>query len=96
MARSKAVRAESVWAALGGVLAGYVLWLIAFSIGDFLTTAGMWGPIVLAVSAVLAFVAVLWGRRVRARGNLTLAAFVFGLPVLPVLLTVLGLADTYL
>jgi uncharacterized membrane protein len=96
MARSKAVRAESVWAALGGVLAGYVLWLIAFSIGDFLTTAGKWGPIVLAVSAVLAFVAVLWGRRVRARGNLTLAAFAFGLPVLPVLLTVLVLADTYL
>jgi uncharacterized membrane protein len=85
-----------MWAALGGVLAGYLLWLIAFSIGDFLTTAGMWGPIVLAVSAVLAFVAALWGRRVRARGNLTLAAFAFGLPVLPVLLTVLVLADTYL
>jgi uncharacterized membrane protein len=96
MARSKAVRAESIWAALGGVLAGYVLWLIAFSIGDFLTTAGKWGPIVLAVSAVLALLAVLWGRRVRARGNLTLAAFAFGLPVLPVLLTVLVLADTYL
>ena len=47
MARMRAVRAESVWAALGGVLAGYVLWLIAFSIGDFLTTAGVWGPIVL-------------------------------------------------
>ena len=96
MARSKAVRAESVWAALGGVLAGYVLWLIAFSIGDFLTTAGMWGPIVLAVSAVLGFVAVLWGRRVRARGNLTLAAFAFGLPVLPVLLSLLVVADSYL
>jgi hypothetical protein len=56
----------------------------------------MWGPVVLAVSAVLALVAALWGRRVRARGNLTLAAFAFGLPVLPVLLTVLVLADTYL
>jgi hypothetical protein len=96
MARSKAVRAESMWAALGGVLVGYLLWLIAFSIGDFLTTAGKWGPIVLAVSAVLAFAAVLWGRRIRARGNLTLGAFAFGLPVLPVLLTVLVLADTYL
>jgi hypothetical protein len=96
MVRSKAVRAESIWAALGGVLAGYLLWLVAFSIGNFLTTAGMWGPIVLAVSAVLTLVAALWGRRVRARGNLTLAAFAFGLPVLPVLLTVLVLADTYL
>jgi uncharacterized membrane protein len=96
MARSRAIRAESIWAALGGALAGYLLWLIAFSIGDFLTTAGKWGPIVLAVSAVLALVAVLWGRRVRARGNFTLAAFAFGLPVLPVVLTVLVLADTYL
>ncbi len=96
MARSKALRAESIWGALGGVLAGYLLWLIAFSIGDFLTSAGRWAPIVLAVSAVLALVAVLWGRRIRARGNLTLAAFAFGLPVLPVLLTVLVLADTYL
>jgi hypothetical protein len=96
MAKSKAIRAESMWAALGGVLTGYVLWLIAISIGDFLTTAGLWGPIVLAVSVVLALVAALWGRLVRSRGNLTLAAFAFGLPVLPVLLTVLVLADTYL
>jgi uncharacterized membrane protein len=96
MVRIKAVRAESMWAALGGVLVGYLLWLIAFSIGDFLTTAGRWAPIVLAVSVVVAFVAALWGRRVRARGNLTLAAFAFGLPVLPVLLTLLVLADTYL
>ncbi len=96
MARSKAIRAESIWAALGGVLTGYVLWLIAISIGDFLTTAGLWGPIVLVVSVVLALVAALWGRLVRSRGNLTLAAFAFGLPVLPVLLTVLVLADTYL
>jgi uncharacterized membrane protein (UPF0136 family) len=96
MARSKAIRAESIWAALGGVLAGYVLWLIAISIGDFLTTAGLWGPIVLAVSVALALVAALWGRLVRSRGNLSLAAFAFGLPVLPVLLTVLVLADTYL
>ena len=96
MARSKTIRAESVWAALGGVLAGYVLWLIAISIGDFLTTAGLWGPIVLAVSVALALVAALWGRLARSRGNLSLAAFAFGLPVLPVLLTVLVLADTYL
>jgi len=96
MARSRAIRAESIWAALGGVLAGYVLWLIAISIGDFLTTAGLWGPIVLAVSVVLALSAALWGRLARSRGNLSLAAFAFGLPVLPVLLSVLVLADSYL
>jgi hypothetical protein len=90
------VRAESVWAALGGVLAGYVLWLVAISIGDAVTTAGVWGPIVLGVSVVFALGATLWGRRVRAGGNRTVAAFALALPVLPVLLTMLVLADTYL
>ena len=96
MAKSKALRAESVWAALGGVLAGYVLWLVAISIGDALAMAGVWGPIVLIVSVVFALGATLWGRRVRGRGRLTAAAFALALPVLPVLLTVLVLADTYL
>ena len=96
MARMRALRAESIWAGLGGLLAGYVLWLIAISIGDALTTAGLWGPIVLGVSVVFALGATLWGRRVRGRGRLTVAAFALALPVLPVLLTVLVLADTYL
>jgi hypothetical protein len=96
MARLKAVRADSMWAALGGLLTGYVLWLIAISIGDFFTTAGLWGPIVLALSAVLALVAMLWRRRVLAGGNLTLAAFAVALPVLPVLLSLLVIADSYL
>ena len=96
MARMKAIRAESMWAAVGGVLAGYVLWLIAISIGDFFTTAGLWGPIILAISAVFALVAALWGRRVRTRGNRTVAAFAVAMPVLPVLLSLLVVADSYL
>lgn len=96
MATMKPVRADSVWAALGGVLVGYVLWLIAISIGDYFTTAGVWGPIILAVSAVLALVAVLWGRRVRGRGNRTVSAFALAMPVLPVLLSLLVVADSYL
>ncbi|WP_343573019.1 hypothetical protein [Mycobacterium sp.] len=96
MARLKAVRTESMWAALGGVLVGYLLWLIAISIGDFFTTAGRWGPIVLAVSVVFALGALLWGRRVRGRGNRTVAAFAVVLPVLPVLLSLLVVADSYL
>lgn len=96
MARSTAVRAESIWSALGGVLAGYVLWLIAISIGDAFTMAGLWGPIVLGGSVVLALGAALWARRARARKHLALAAFAFGLPVLPVLLSLLVVADSYL
>jgi hypothetical protein len=94
--RMKAVRAESVWAALGGVIAGYVLWLIAISIGDFFTTAGVWGPIVLGVSVIVALGATLWGRRKRAGGKPALAAFVLAVPVLPVLLSLLVVADSYL
>ncbi|WIM87289.1 hypothetical protein PT015_20955 [Candidatus Mycobacterium wuenschmannii] len=96
MPKPKAIQAESIWAALGGVLAGYVLWLIAISIGDFFTTAGLWGPIVLALSAVLALAATVWARRVQAQDNTNLAAFAYGLPALPVLLSVLVLADSYL
>ena len=96
MARSKTLRAESIWAALGGLLAGYIGWLIAISIGDALTTVGLWGPIVLILSLVSAVVAVLWGRRLRARPNVALAAFAFALPVLPVLLSIGVLADSYL
>jgi hypothetical protein len=96
VATMKPVRADSVWAALGGALVGYVLWLIAMSIGDHFTTAGVWGPIILAVSAALALVATLWGRRMRGRGNRTASAFAFAMPVLPVLLSLLVVADSYL
>jgi hypothetical protein len=96
MARSKTVRADQIWAALGGVLAGYVGWLLAISIGEALTTVGLWGPIVLILSLVSAVVAVLWGRRLRAHRNVVLASFAFALPVLPVLLSIGVLADSYL
>jgi drug/metabolite transporter (DMT)-like permease len=90
------VRAESVWAALGGVLAGYMLWLVAFSIGNAIATAGGWSPIVLIVSVAFAVGTTLWGRRLRRSGNLTLASFVLASPVLPVLLSLLVVADSYL
>ena len=96
MAKSKVLRAESVWAALGGVLAGYVLWLVAISIGDAVATVGAWGPIVLLVSLVFAVGTTLWARRLRRSGNLTLASFALASPVLPVLLSLLVVADSYL
>jgi uncharacterized membrane protein len=96
MARSRALRAESVWAALAGVLAGYVLWLVAISVGDFFTTAGVWGPIVLIASAVCALAAMFWSRRLQRRGNAPLAWFALASPVLPVVLSLLVVADSYL
>jgi drug/metabolite transporter (DMT)-like permease len=96
MARSKGLRVESVWAALGGALAGYVLWLVAFSIGHASATADVWGPIVFLGSVVFAVGTTLWGLRLRHRGNLALASFTLASPVLPVLLSLLVVADSYL
>jgi hypothetical protein len=85
-----------VWAALAGVLAGYVLWLVAISVGDYFTTAGMWGPVVLIASVVCALGTALWSRRLRRRGNSPLASFAIASPVLPVVLSLLVVADSYL
>lgn len=90
------LRTQSIWAAIGGVLAGYILWLVAISIGDALTTVSLWGLVVLIVSLVFALGTVLWGRRLRHQRNVTLASFAFALPVLPVLLSIGVLADSYL
>jgi hypothetical protein len=90
------VRTESIWAAIGGAIVGYVLWLVAYSIGQDLTTVSRWSLIVLALSAAFALWAVLWGRRLRQRRNYVLASFAFALPVLPVVGSLAVLAFTYL
>ncbi len=90
------MRAESIWAAVGGVLAGYVMWLVAYSIGKATATVSVWGLIVLILSALFAVWAVLWGRRLRERRNYALASFAFALPVLPVVLSLAVLVDSYL
>jgi hypothetical protein len=86
---------DSVVGAIGGVAIGYVLWLVAISIGDN-ATAGQWGPLVLLMSVVLGICAGVWGWWLRRRGKQLWAAFAFGLPVLPVVLTLAVLADVYL
>lgn len=89
-------RTESIWAVIGGVLAGYLLWLVAISIGDSITTVSLWSLIVLLVSSAFAVWAVLRGQRLRRQRNDPLASFIFGLPVLPVLLSLAVLIRTYL
>jgi hypothetical protein len=89
------MRSESVWAIIGGVLAGYLLWLVAISIGDAVTTVSLWSVVVLLVSVGFAVWAVLRGQRLRRQQNYPLASFVFALPVLPVLLSLGVLVRTY-
>ena len=90
------MRFESIWTGIGGVIVGYLLWLVAISIGDAITTVSLWSLIVLAVSAVFALWAVLRGRRLQRQRNYPLASFVFALPVLPVLLSLGVLFRTYI
>jgi peptidoglycan/LPS O-acetylase OafA/YrhL len=88
---------ETVVGAIGGVAAGYMLWLVAISVGDGNATAGQWGPLVLLLSVVLGVCAGMWGWWLRRRRDNNLwAAFAFGLPILPVVLTLAVLADIYL
>jgi heme O synthase-like polyprenyltransferase len=89
-------RIESIWTGIGGVIVGYLLWLVAISIGAAVSTVSVWCLVVLLVSAVFALWAVLRGRRYRRQRNYPLASFMFALPVLPVLLSLGVLFRTYI
>jgi hypothetical protein len=81
--------------AIGGAAAGYVLWLAAFSIADDNSAVGQWAPMVLLLSAALAVCGLLGGLLLRWRGKYLWSGFGFGLPVLPVVLTLAVLADVH-
>jgi hypothetical protein len=90
------IRTETVICAVGGLAAGYVLWLLAISVGDDVATVSVWSVTVLLLSVVLAGCAGGWGWWQRRRRRQFSAAFAFGLPVLPVLLSLAVLANLYL
>jgi hypothetical protein len=90
------MRTETVIGAIGGLLAGYVLWLAAITIGDDLTTVSKWSLAVLILSGALAIGAVIGGLLMRWRRRYGWSAFTFGLPVLPVALTLAVLANVYI
>ena len=89
------MRSDTVIGVIGGATAGYVLWLVAFSIADDNAAVGRWAPPVLLGSAVLAVFALLWGIVARRRGKYAWSGFGFGLPVVPLVLTLAVLADVY-
>jgi hypothetical protein len=90
------MRSDTLIGAIGGAIAGYVLWLVAFSIADDNAAVGRWAPPVLLGSAVLAVCALPWGLVARRRGKYAWSGFGFGLPVVPLVLTLGVLADVYL
>ncbi|HWS93229.1 MAG TPA: hypothetical protein VN255_12300 [Mycobacterium sp.] len=90
------IRSDIVLGAIGGVATGYVMWLLAFSIAGDNATVGQWGPTVLVLSVVLAICAVVWASVLRRRRKYLWSAFGFGVPILPLVLTLAVLADVYL
>ncbi|MBW0019738.1 MAG: hypothetical protein JO236_19610 [Mycobacterium sp.] len=84
---------QTLVGAVGGLAAGYVVWLAAFSIVDDNATAGQWDPTLLILSGALAVCAVLWGLWQRRRRRNQWTAFAFGVPILPVALSLAVLAD---
>jgi len=89
------IRGDTVLGIIGGAAAGYVLWLLAFSIADDNAAVGQWAPTVLLLSVALAIGAGLWAAVLRRRRKYLWSGFGFGLPVLPVALTLAVLADVY-
>lgn len=90
------IGSHTVLGVVGGVATGYVLWLIGFSIVNDNAAVGRWAPTVLLLSLALAVCATAWASLLRRRGKYAWSAFGFGLPVLPVALTLAVLADVYL
>jgi uncharacterized membrane protein len=89
------VRATIV-AGLGGLIVGHMLWLVAISIATKTTTVNAWVLVLAAASFGLAVVGGLLGRMFHRRKQFAKAAFLWCLPVSPVLFSISVLAVTYL
>lgn len=77
-------------------MVGHILWLIAITLATNTTDVSTWVLVVAGASLLLAIGAALLGRRMYARKSPVAAAFVWGLPVSPVLFSLVVLGVTYL
>lgn len=87
---------ETVVGAVGGLIVGYVIWLVAITVGDDITTVGKWSMAVLLLSGALVVGGVIGGLLMRWRRKYGWSAFGFGLPVVPVVLSLALMANLYL
>lgn len=83
-------------AGVGGVVIGHLLWLVAISLAISTISVSSWVLVVAAASLLLAGIAGLLGwRKYQTRSNVW-AAFLWGLPISPVLMSLAVLGVTYL
>lgn len=83
-------------AAIGGLVIGHILWLIAISLAINTSDVPFWVLIVSGVIIVLAAAVAALGWRAYRRKDQVWTAFLWSVPVAPVLLTLTVLGVTYL
>jgi len=87
----------AIWVAgIGGLVVGHILWLAGISVAIATTTISSWVLVVAVTSFVVGAIAAVLGWRFYNRKSDVLAAFLFALPISPVLLSVVVLGVTYL
>jgi hypothetical protein len=88
---------RAIWVAgIGGLVVGHILWLAGISIAVATRTVSSWVLVVAAVSFVLGAAAAALGWRTYQRKSEVWAAFLWALPISPVLLSLTVLGVTYL
>jgi hypothetical protein len=87
----------AIWVAgIGGLVAGHILWLAGISLAITTATISTWVLVVAAASFVVGGVSGWLGWRAYQRKSEVWAAFLFALPVSPVLFSLAVLGVTYL
>jgi hypothetical protein len=88
---------RALWVAgIGGLVVGHVLWLAGMSLAMGTATVSSWVLVVAAVSFLLGAAAGWYGWRFYQRKEEVWTAFLWALPVSPVLLSLVVLGVTYL
>ncbi len=88
---------RAIWiAGIGGLVLGHILWLAGISIAIATRSVNSWVLVVAAVSFVAGAVAAFFGWRSYKRKSEIWAAFLWALPISPVLLSLIVLGVTYL
>jgi hypothetical protein len=87
----------AIWVAgIGGLVVGHILWLAGISVAIATTTISSWVLVVAAASFAVGAIAGFLGWRFYRRKSDVWAAFLFALPISPVVLSAAVLGVTYL
>lgn len=88
---------RAIWVAgIGGLVVGHILWLAGISLAGATRTVSSWVLVVAAASFVVGAASAFLGWRCYRRKAEVWAAFLWALPVSPVLLSLTVLGVTYL